>query len=433
MNIVLATPAIVRILIVFLVVLYAIKKNFSLGYAFLGGAILIGLLFGMSIPAIFVAAFYALIHPKTLSLTVVVCMILVFSHSLEATGQMKRLLDSFRGLIRRPLLNLLVFPALIGLLPMPGGAVFSAPMVKNIGGEQELTSAQLSYINYWFRHIWEYWWPLYPGVLLTTALAGIDIWMFMACSIPLSIVAVSAGYWPLRHSLRHIEARNRNQDTTKNYRVFFRELFPILLVIGVGIGAGVLFSLFFEKGADNISKESGLIFALIIGIAWVWQKNRLRARQRLDILIQPALLKMFIMIASILIFQGLLTESGAVKQISGELLRWHIPLIPVIMILPFIVGGVAGITIAFVGTTFPILISLIQTLGQVHFMLPFMMLAIVCGFVGVLVSPLHLCLILTNTYFEATLSSIYRLMWLPLLALSAAGSTYFFLIRSIFF
>jgi uncharacterized protein len=60
----------------------------------------------------------------------------------------------------------------------------------------------------------------------------------------------------------------------------------------------------------------------------------------------------------------MLEDSGAVNQVSQEMLRWRIPLMPIAMILPFLVGGVAGITIAFVGTTFPILISLIQALGQ---------------------------------------------------------------------
>jgi hypothetical protein len=66
---------------------------------------------------------------------------------------MTRLLNGFRGLIRDEGLDIIIFPALIGLLPMPGGAIFSAPMVKDIGSRYQLSGSQLSYINYWFRHI----------------------------------------------------------------------------------------------------------------------------------------------------------------------------------------------------------------------------------------------------------------------------------------
>jgi len=89
------------------------------------------------------------------------------------------------------------------------------------------------------------------------------------------------------------------------------------------------------------------------------------------------------------------------------------------------VGLVAGITIAFVGATFPILISLVHALGQTHLLLPYMMLALASGFVGVLVSPLHLCLLLSNAYFQTKLVPVYRLMVVPLTVLLISGSVYF--------
>lgn len=96
---------------------------------------------------------------------------------------------------------------------------------------------------------------------------------------------------------------------------------------------------------------------------------------------------MIYMVSAILIFKQVLAESGAVTDVSQEMLQWHIPLVPIAMLLPFLVGAVAGITIAFVGTTFPILISLIQAFGQTHLMLPYLMLALASGFAGVLLSP----------------------------------------------
>ncbi|MGD8971061.1 MAG: DUF401 family protein [Desulfobacterales bacterium] len=83
-------------------------------------------------------------HLKTLALSIIVTLILVLSHSMEVSGRMNRLLDNFRGLVRRPSLNLIVFPALMGLLPMPGGAIFSAPMVKNLGHRHLVKGVQLS-------------------------------------------------------------------------------------------------------------------------------------------------------------------------------------------------------------------------------------------------------------------------------------------------
>ena len=422
-------PAIVRILIIFVLILIAIKRNWMLGNAFLGGALGLGLVFTMGPGAIVRSFLSSMIQPKTLSLTIIVGLILVLSHSLERSGQMARLLDSFKGLLRWPRVNLVIFPALIGLLPMPGGAIFSAPMVKNIGRDHHLSGAHLSYINYWFRHIWEYWWPLYPGILLTTALADVDLWRLVFYTLPLTLVAVTAGYWPLRGAILDNCTVPPGGPAAKVAGPFLRNLAPIGFVIFGGLGLGMAFSAWLSGPAHVIAKELGLIVALIVAIFWIWLRNGMGWQQRWHIIAQPAMLKMLYMVTAILMFKGILEDSGAVGQISREMMQRHIPLMPISMLLPFLVGGVVGITIAFVGATFPILITLIQALGQTHLMLPYMMLALASGFAGVLLSPLHLCLLLSNEYFETSLVPVYRHMRVPVMVLLLATVGYFAILR----
>ena len=423
-------PAILRIALAFILILVAIRKKVSLGNALTAGALALGLSFGLGPLEILKSALLSVTQPKTLALAVIVMLILVFSHSMEVAGQMNRLLDNFRGLVRRPSLNLIVFPALIGLLPMPGGAIFSAPMVKNLGHRHLLKGDQLSYLNYWFRHIWEYWWPLYPGVLLTTTIAGLNLWSFVLVLFPLTLVALMAGFRPLRGALAESLSSAVEADRA-GLRPFLVELSPVLVVIFVGMGLGILLSALTDAGSFVIAKETGLIVVLILAISSVWYNNRFTAARLRTVILNPKLLGMFYMVTSILIFKGILEDSRAIEAVSRELIRWHVPLVPITMLLPFLVGGVAGITIAFVGTTFPILISLIQTMGHGHLLLPYMMLALVSGFVGVLLSPLHLCLLLSNAYFKTTLTSVYRLLWQPCTILILAAGVYFELMCSL--
>jgi uncharacterized protein len=418
-------PAIVRVAIIFVVILLAIKRKWMLGNAFLCGALGLGVLFSMGPLAIGRSFLASMVLPKTLCLTIIVGLILVFSHSLERSGQMARLLESFRGLVRWPQVNLVIFPALIGLLPMPGGAIFSAPMVKNIAHDQHLSADQLSYVNYWFRHIWEYWWPLYPGILLTTALANVDLWRLVFFTLPLTFVAVLAGYWPLRHAIVTTGGRVEAGVAPKAVGPFFKNLAPIAIVIVGGLGLGLALSSGLSGPVRTVAKELGLIMALIVAIFSVWQRNRMPWPDRWRIIGQPAMLKMLYMVTSILLFKGILEDSGAVGQISQDMLQRHIALMPISMILPFIVGVVSGITIAFVGATFPIIISLIHGIGQSHLMLPYMMLALASGFMGVLLSPLHLCLLLSNEYFETSLVPVYRHMRIPLVVMLATATCYF--------
>lgn len=419
-----AIPATVRILIIFALILLAIKRKWMLGNVFLAGALAMGVMFVMTPADIGRSAFMAMTDPKTLCLALVVGLILVLSHSLERSGQMADLLNAFKGVIHRPKINLVIFPALIGLLPMPGGAIFSAPMVKNMGLEHRLSGGHLSYINYWFRHIWEYWWPLYPGILLTTAMAGVDLWRLVLFTFPLTPVAIMAGYWPLR-GWRWEVSSSPDNAISKPLGPFLKHLTPIAFAIFGGLTLGMVLTDRLPYGLNSVAKETGLIIALIAAIFWVWHSGRFNWRRRWGIIRQPEMVKMLYMVTSILVFKSLLEGSGAVAQISREMLQWHIPLMPICMILPFLVGTVGGITIAYVGTTFPILISLIDSLNQSHLLVPYLMLALASGFSGVLVSPLHLCLLLSNEFFETSLMPVYRNMIVPLVVLLASAMAYF--------
>jgi hypothetical protein len=53
------------------------------------------------------------------------------------------------------------------------------------------------------------------------------------------------------------------------------------------------------------------------------------------------------------------------------------------------------------------------------------MLAYAGGYAGIMLSPVHLCLVLTARYYRAQLSGIYRLLWLPVLfVLTVAAAAY---------
>lgn len=417
-------PALVKIGVLFVIVLAAIRRNVSLGHVFLGASLLLGILFSMPPRNLFIGIIHAITHPKTISLAFVVSLILVLSHSMERAREMEKLLDSFQGLVKSPKINLVVFPALIGLLPMPGGAIFSAPMVKTIGKHSGLSGAQLSYINYWFRHVWEYWWPLYPGILLTTALSGIDLWKLVSCTFPLTVVALISGYFSLGMPLQSQRtiAGCTNQATPRSFLI---GIVPIAMVIIGGLGLGNIFSLVWPRSWSDISKESGLIVALCLAILYMWIKNRFSVRECATILVQKQLVKMFYMMCSILVFKTILEESHAAGQITEELISLGIPLIPVCIILPFIMGLITGITIAFVGTSFPIIIVLIQSANQTAFMLPYLMLAIGSGLIGIIISPVHLCLLLSNEYFNTSLHSVYRYLVLPCAILFVSMLIYF--------
>lgn len=420
----------VKLGIVFLLIVALIRYRISLGTSLTTGGVVMGLWFRLSPPKILVSVFHALTSSEAIILFVVVTLILVLSHSLEKSGQMKRLLDAFSSISGNARLNLALFPSMIGLLPMPGGAIFSAPMVHEISKEKGLSSRHKTLINYWFRHIWEFCWPLYPGVILTCALSGIDLATFMLVQFPLTILMTVVGYFTQLKALPERDISD-SPPARGNRKAFLLELLPILIVIG---GVTVFATLIHFLGQvvpafAGIRKEISLIVALLISISWVWRFNRMPPAAVKTIFLNKGLLSMVFMIGGIMIFQGILEDSAAVTEISQSLTEARVPVALVIVILPFLVGTITGITVAFVGATFPIVLSLILNSPMAEDLLAYTVLAFCAGYLGVLLSPLHVCLVLTCEYFHTALIKIYRRLWLPCSLVALGGVVSFTILR----
>ena len=100
----------------------------------------------------------------------------------------------------------------------------------------------------------------------------------------------------------------------------------------------------------------------------------------------------------------------------------------IIIVLPCMVGGISGIAVGFVGTTFPVLISLLQTLQIEGSFLPYLVLGFCSGFMGVMLSPLHVCFLVTQQYFKSAFPLLYRRLWKPVLVLLVCAFIYFSLL-----
>jgi hypothetical protein len=100
----------------------------------------------------------------------------------------------------------------------------------------------------------------------------------------------------------------------------------------------------------------------------------------------------------------------------------------VLFALPFLVGLLTGITVAYVGITFPLLLPL---MGGADPDLGMLVFAFAAGFAGVMFSPVHLCLVLTKDYFKADLSPIYRTMLVPEILVMAVATVELLLLSGV--
>jgi integral membrane protein (TIGR00529 family) len=120
--------------------------------------------------------------------------------------------------------------------------------------------------------------------------------------------------------------------------------------------------------------------------------------------------QVLISVVMVIYFKQMLEASQAVDGFHQGLSQLGVPPLVLLVVLPFSIGLMTGLTIAFVGVSFPILLPII-TGGDNIFV--YLMLAYASGYCGVLLSPLHLCLVLTKDYFKAELRKVYHLLLAP--------------------
>jgi len=412
-------PAIIKVLSVFGLILALNRLKVSLSIALLTGSLILGLWMKLRPGRLLESAFGSLVDLQTISLILIVGIILLMSQLMKESGHLDRIVTTFSALSRDPRVAGSVMPALIGLLPMPGGALFSAPMVDTALCRNEMSGEEKTAVNYWFRHIWEYWWPLYPGVVLAVALLKVEAWRFMAIMIPMTLVSVFAGTFFILRPLGQTPGRRGGAFSSRNIRGFLWEIMPILIVVGVILALGGLTGMLKMMGIHiKIPGSVSILPGLAAATIWICFVNRIKMKKVFHAATSKGLLPMLILVASIMVFKGIMNDSEAVIQIRNELMTYGIPIIIVILLMPFLSGLITGIAIGFVGTSFPLIIPMFPTTDLFTY-LSWAALAYTFGYMGMMLSPVHLCFLVTKDYFKASLARSYQYLFLPVLAVMA--------------
>jgi hypothetical protein len=92
----------------------------------------------------------------------------------------------------------------------------------------------------------------------------------------------------------------------------------------------------------------------------------------------------------------------------------------IIIVVCFTIGMLTGMVSAYIGLGYSLLSGLLY---QPVLNPGYIMLASMSGFAGMLLSPAHLCLVVTNEYFGSDILKVMRTLALPLglFALAAFG------------
>jgi hypothetical protein len=423
-------PTLLKVFIVFISILLFSQCRIHLSISLFLGAVILGLWMGLVPAEITESILISLRQLQTISLLIIVGLILIASHLMKEHGQLERMVNSFIPLTKDIRVISAVMPSLIGLLPMPGGALFSAPMVETALQENNITKELKTAINYWFRHVWEYWWPLYPGPVLAMGLLGVATWHFIAVQFPFSVVAILSGGFFLLRPIKGIRKDQHIQISWEKVKIFLWEIMPIIVVILIIIIFTLMTGLLKIFGLSfNTPATLTILLGLTASIAWVAVINRIPFREVIYAFFKRSIPPMLFLIIAIMVFKGILKDSNAVFQIRSELSAHHIPSLAIIIVMPFISGLITGIAIGFVGVAFPLIIPLFNNSSSLD-CLAYGSLAYASGYMGMILSPVHLCLLVSKDYFKAPLTSVYSHILKPVVCVFVAAIVIFLSLKA---
>ena len=257
-------------------------------------------------------------------------------------------------------------------------------MVREATEGTGVGNEEKAFINYWFRHPWEYMLPLYPGIVFAAAVSAIPLSGLVMVNTVYAVAMIATGFiFSMKKIDSAKEAGKGNPHSGERQWLSFLPLSAVLLLV--------------------LAMKIELHYTLIIVLIPLFIFYRYGLAKAFRALQYGFSLDVIVMIAGIVLFKEVMESSGAVANLSRFLVEHGIPALPIFFLLPFIAGLLTGHTRGFVGSTFPLLLSIADqaSLSLISF-------AFASGLIGVLLSPVHLCLVLTREYFRADLGGIYR-------------------------
>ncbi len=381
------------ILIAIVVIALMVRRGISLMRSLLAGAAIISLFSQLTLMEIFAIIVGTFTSPVTAFLILMVMGISILGYVLEKTGTMHQIVSSMYQLITDARLLTTLLPAIVSLLSIPGGAIMSAPMVSAAAKDLKLSNVQLALANVLFRHTFLLILPFSPTVIFIAGVTGRDIFQFIAFAFPVFLIMLPISFFLIFRNT----PKSRSIPLTNSYwpRIsnLLKSLSPFIIVF------------LFYLGFDLY-----LPFAIFIGILYTMILYIPPNVDRKAILLERAKYlyagingPMVVTTFTILLFKNFIENTTAINTAVDAVLNRGVPLIILLLLIPYGMGLVIGNNVASLGVALPIFLPVLDggssqmaQLGLIY----------VSSYVGYLASPIHLCTYLTSEYFKAPLLQV---------------------------
>ena len=365
------------IVISFLVVFLLVLVKVNLALSLITGAVVLGIFF-MSPSLLFNTFVQTISSLQTIELALNLLSISILNYFYASSRRSEDLVTSLRKMVSSSLLMILM-PILFGILPVSGGALFSAPLVDLEGQKLALKTERKIFFNMWFRHIPHLIYPLETALVIAATLSQISLGDLILYQLPVFLVGLLIGFPLALHGINESRTIHIQRAYLKD---FLRAFWPILTVV---------FLIVIFQTKVYLATTLGSIIILLTRPKTITSSSRG--------------IKDWVSIAglalALMLYRNYFEYSGAVTIITAIIQNQAIwP--PLLLVgFPFLIGFVMG-------ESTPSTTLTMAVLSHFAFNPATAGLVFSSVYLGHLISPLHLCFAVTADYFKAHLLKMYH-------------------------
>jgi integral membrane protein (TIGR00529 family) len=325
--------------------------------------------------------------------------IAVLAELYRLSGSVKDLGMGLSTALRDPRLGMGLVPAVIGLMPVAGGALLSAPVVEALGSPAGLSGEVMAYINVWFRHLLIYSYPMSQVLIVLSQLSGYPVVTIALNTLPISLLMVIVGLPTL------VRVRRAGVNLGADPREGLKLTTPIVVALVTLVALGPVI------GSWAVPVGASAAVAVLVAI-------RRCTRDLPRALTSTRVLDIVLAVVAVIVLREVVAGSWVsedLRQVVASLGGAGVAL----AVLSALVSVATGSIITGLFLTLPILSSLgTGGMGDV-------LLVYTYSFLGYVASPTHLCLLYTVRYFNTELTKVYRYL-LPSVAVVLAIATLYY-------
>jgi len=360
------------------------RRNLALG---MGIATVVLAIFTHSFGSFGTALWETISDPSVLLLALVVGVIPLIGGVMEASGQMDRLVANLRIGIR-PFLAL--GPGLLGMLPMPGGALLSAPLIER--GASHAPADIKAAANVWFRHVLLLIYPLGPALIASAKIAELEVYSAIPYLIPAFLLTLGLGYVFL---LRRVSGKLTQMGVFSLIGL----MVPLLIIL-----VAPILDLVLKRATTlpytEIGTVAGVLLSLSIGI--IIGKIRLPQFGRIALKARPW--KYMLIIVAMFAFLNVFTTSGVPERIGAM----SLPPVVLCVVIGALLGLITGRIQAPMSIVVPIYVTTYGAMSAPAFAVTYFAI-----FLGYILTPIHPCISVSLEYFKTSLGDFISRLAIP--------------------